>query len=751
MKHSLKRLLSMLLVLAMVLALVPTVAFAATTKEATDPASAKEISSEAIETVNNDVWASIDALEDKEIIAKRGTTATAEDYQAIAGDVAKVVESSETYKDGTCTYDADSGNSFFTWETTEGVVCGYSPRLRAEIRANEVAGADAEALSGVETVSYAKKGGSPTSTNIALIEPYYGLDSSFTSQYQTEANSLATKTGGTYSLYKTTAATIDVIATALQNSGIVIFDSHGTTDYESGSDYTSQANSSYLCIQTGTGLTTADQASVTGTYGSYYHAFNGGSNGSMNYYCVDGTAIANHMTGTAPNSLLWMAICLGMATDGIEAPMRNKGVEVVYGYSQSTSFTGDYKYEASFFTKIKSGETVATAAAYMKSANNCNWDPAYSSYTLAQAKSNYCAFPIFVSDEDTYPGHGNVDAVQTALSTWTLSSASAYTVTAASNNTSYGTVAVSGSTITATPASGYYAAGYTVSSGTATVTQSGNTFTVSASSNCTITINFAAKTTTSISYSENGTVTSTATPYLGDAVTLPAATVTPTGYTFVGWTTGAVTATTTKPTVYAAGASYTVSAATTLYAVYSYSEAGTGTSVYTLVTDAANLTTGSNVVIAASGYDYAIGTTQNSNNRAQVAVTKDTTANTLSFTGSVAEFTLGAGSTTGTYSFYDSTNSGYLYAASSSGNYLRTETTLSANSSWTITIASGVATIVANGSNTQIHAVQCNEQPVLLLQQRNSLRNRWRCIRRAPAPRPITPRPYRARPARMRI
>jgi C1A family cysteine protease/DNA-directed RNA polymerase subunit RPC12/RpoP/predicted aconitase with swiveling domain len=314
----------------------------------------------------------------------------------------------------------------------------------------------------------------------------------------------------------------------------------------------------------------------------------------------------------------------------------------------------------------------------------------------------------------THTTHSNSSYYKTAsASSWTDYSSTAnyrikayttdasYVITAASNNTSYGTVAVSGSTITATPASGYYAAGYTVSSGTATVTQSGNTFTVSASSNCTITINFAAKTTTSISYSENGTVTSTATPYLGDAVTLPAATVTPTGYTFVGWTTGAVTATTTKPTVYAAGASYTVSAATTLYAVYSYSEAGTGTSVYTLVTDAANLTTGSNVVIAASGYDYAIGTTQNSNNRAQVAVTKDTTANTLSFTGSVAEFTLGAGSTTGTYSFYDSTNSGYLYAASSSGNYLRTETTLSANSSWTITVADGVASVVANGSNSR--------------------------------------------------
>jgi hypothetical protein len=186
-------------------------------------------------------------------------------------------------------------------------------------------------------------------------------------------------------------------------------------------------------------------------------------------------------------------------------------------------------------------------------------------------------------------------------------------------------------------------------------------------------------------------------------------------YTFLGWIASSVDNQTSVGTYYAAGASYTVTAAATLKALYSYATTGTGSSTYTLVTDAASLTTGSNIVIAASGYDYAIGTTQNSNNRAQVAVTKDTTANTLSFTGSVAEFTLGAGSTTGTYSFYDSTNSGYLYAASSTSNYLRTETTLSANSSWTITIASGVATIVANGSNSRITACSTMRRAVHVL------------------------------------
>lgn len=75
-------------------------------------------------------------------------------------------------------------------------------------------------------------------------------------------------------------------------------------------------------------------------------------------------------------------------------------------------------------------------------------------------------------------------------------SAPAYTITAQSNNTDYGTVSLSGTTITATPATGYRVsttAPYNVTSGTASVTQNGNTFEVSASSNCTVTINFEAK------------------------------------------------------------------------------------------------------------------------------------------------------------------------------------------------------------------------------------------------------------------
>ena len=394
-----KRILAILLVLAM-LPIPATFALDA------EP-SAEPIAQEAYDAVTADIWQTIEAIEETEVVAKRGKTAGADSYAAIVDDVIAAVEASDTFVEGSINRNGD----FFTWETTEGVVCGYSPRLRARIRANAVEGADAEDYAGVEVTSYATKGGSPSSVDVALIQPYYGIDSSFTTQYVNEAKSIAQATGGTYTLYKTTSATIDNIASAMESSGVVIFDSHGDTDYYTDTgDYTSQANTSYLCLQSGTGLTTADQQSVTGTYGTYYHAYYAGANKSMQYYCVDGTAIANHMDQTAPNSLLWMAICLGMATDGMQKPLRAKGVEVVYGYSQSVTFDGDYQWEAAFWDKMIAGENVATAVSYMKNLYGIK-DP---------YETSYPAYPIVASSEDTYPGQGNVDKAQTVKSTWTL-------------------------------------------------------------------------------------------------------------------------------------------------------------------------------------------------------------------------------------------------------------------------------------------------------------------------------------------
>ena len=121
-----------------------------------------------------------------------------------------------------------------------------------------------------------------------------------------------------------------------------------------------------------------------------------------------------------------------------------------------------------------------------------------------------------------------------------------------------------------------------------------------------------------------------------------------------------------------------------------------------LVTNVSELAEGTQIVIAAKDYDYALSTTQNNNNRGQTAYEKGQKPS-----DAVQIITLEAGTTAGTFAF--NTGSGYLFAASSSSNYLRTEENLSANSSWNITIAAdGTATIVAQGSNTR-NTMQYNQ------------------------------------------
>lgn len=121
------------------------------------------------------------------------------------------------------------------------------------------------------------------------------------------------------------------------------------------------------------------------------------------------------------------------------------------------------------------------------------------------------------------------------------------------------------------------------------------------------------------------------------------------------------------------------------------------TQTATLVTDASTLKVGDEIVIAAKGADYALGTNQKTNNRAAAAVTKD--GNKLKLGTTVQKLTLEKGKKDNTFAF--DTGSGYLYAASSDKNHLKTEKVLSENGSWSVAIADGAATVIAQGSNTR--------------------------------------------------
>ena len=622
-KNTLKRLFSLVLVLCLVGSMLPAVhSHAGTVEEST-------VLTDADYAIVNDVFAQIDAMEDAP--AKKSASRT-----QITDAAAEIVMASENYVEGSL---ERNGNSF-TWWTDEGIRCIYNPYMR-EKYANMKAPADPQPA-GLYNEPKATKGGWPSGNQVYLIAPYYGIDDSFTDQYKNEATSIANAIGDTdgYTLYSGSSVTVDNVADAIESGAVVIFDSHGTTDYEGSYvcddpdgyevyDYVSQANYSYLCLTNKTGLTTADYNA-----GATYFT---DADGYM-CACVNGAAIANHMEGNSPAGILWMAICLGMATDTFAVPLRNKGVEVVYGYSQSVTFAGDYCFEETFWDNMIAGKDVATSIAAMKSQwGNWDWSEPIASYygysgtgySLSQARQYRSAFPIVVSDEDTHPGQRDSGtnygacSEQTVKSTYTLYSQ--YAVTATSNNTAYGTVSVNGSTITATPATGYFAQSATVVSGTATVSQNGNTFSVVASSDCTVQINFAPKTAVTVNFS--GANVNGLTGYAGDAMSLPTAEA-PEGYQFLGWTTAPLSSDTTeKPDFYTD--SFIPTESTTLYALYSYvdSTSGGGSGDYVKVTSAPADWSGEYLIVYEDGTNaYIFNSVDATNGYVSATITDNTIA-----------------------------------------------------------------------------------------------------------------------------
>ena len=121
---------------------------------------------------------------------------------------------------------------------------------------------------------------------------------------------------------------------------------------------------------------------------------------------------------------------------------------------------------------------------------------------------------------------------------------------------------------------------------------------------------------------------------------------------------------------------------------------------YQLLTNVADLNIGDKVIIANTEAAQAISSTQNNNNRAQTAVTIENGC--IVAPGDAVEiFEVEEGTESGSYAFKATKMEGYIYAASSSGNQMRTEANMSANSSWLITIADGVTSVVAQGTNTR--------------------------------------------------
>lgn len=414
-----KRIFAFILALTLVLGLLPSGSFRA---EATAP----------IDTPTEADYARADLVFDRIAAMETSPARRNSTEEQLTQAARELVLSSDSYVENSLT---DSGNAF-TWWTTDGIQCVYSPRMQS-LQKDMTPETGEDIIVNEPRVT---RGGSPSGQQVYLIGPYYGYDTSFTNQYKNEARRVAQAIGDTdgYTLYSGAAATIDKVAEAVSNGAVVFFDSHGNTDYENPEDeydFITGATCSYLCLTTTAGVTAQDYRD-----GALYD-----SEGAW----INGTNIASHMTKNSPSGILWMAICLGMGTDTICAPLREKGVAVVYGYSEAVTFDGDYLYEQTFWDEMLQGNTVAQSIGAMKTQWG-NWDWSvqmanhYNSYdgysTIKEARDDFMAFPVVVSDEDPFPGKRTAayqeyngfygaDSLQTVRSTYTLGELEATTPT----------------------------------------------------------------------------------------------------------------------------------------------------------------------------------------------------------------------------------------------------------------------------------------------------------------------------------
>ncbi|MBQ6116814.1 MAG: hypothetical protein IJL08_05780, partial [Oscillospiraceae bacterium] len=304
----------------------------------------------------------------------------------------------------------------------------------------------------------------------------------------------------------------------------------------------------------------------------------------------------------------------------------------------------------------------------------------------------------------THTNHGNTSYYKEPNGSWTdcpdngdyrikaYTDDVTFTLTAVSNNTAWGTVAVNGSTINCTPAAGYYVESCDVISGTASCTINGNTVTVSASEDCTVRVNFAPKPTYTVNFVSIGSAEGTQSALVYDTIVLPSSVSNlPDGWTFSGWTASQLPEETAEaPAFYAPGAEYTVTDNATLYALFSRVKDG-GAVAYELVSSAPSDWSGNYVITyGTSSTMYVMkGVTpgsngaqiENANNASSYAASGVTlTDTTLSDVADSYVFTLAPH---GSYYSIRSASTG-TYVGMDSSSYLAGYTTYtSGNCDWT--------------------------------------------------------------------
>lgn len=271
-----------------------------------------------------------------------------------------------------------------------------------------------------------------------------------------------------------------------------------------------------------------------------------------------------------------------------------------------------------------------------------------------------------------------------------------YTVTASSNSTALGTVATSGYVVTATPASGIgYASPAYVAVTDATeydIQQEDNTFTIVTNGDMEIEIQFASAATYTISYTTNSIPETATTQVLqssGEITELiePTAANIPNGYTFMGWTTSAISDTQNNaPDFVEVGDDIDDDMA--LIAVFAIDKI-TSTTYDKVAANTSNIVNGTYLIavnkVNSNNYNFADGSI--SSERAGVEGTGVATASTYSPSGipsGAKEYTLSGDNTNG---FLIHCSAGYLHAASAGSlSYNNANNAANNSEKWTFSV-----------------------------------------------------------------
>ena len=339
------------------------------------------------------------------------------------------------------------------------------------------------------------------------------------------------------------------------------------------------------------------------------------------------------------------------------------------------TYSGYYTIPLNEPVALAAGDTFSVVFTQNVPVADDNGKYVHTPYDATFNKSNVVSWASW-----THANHGNTSYYQEPNGSWTdcpdngdyrikaYTDDLNYVVTAVSNNTAWGTVSVNGTKITATPAAGYYVSGYEVTSGVATATINGNVINVAPESDCTIEVIFAEKPTYTVSYIASGSAAGSVSAKLNDVINLPTTVSTVAdGWTFSGWVAATIAETTAEPTFYAPGEAYTVTANTTLYALFTRTE-GTGELIYRLVKD--NLSDWSGNYIITCGKDTSAlvlkGLSGNTNYQSQNVDGSDTFNDTgMSLNGEVIRNANDA------YVFVvEKTGSNYTMKNASTGTYM---------------------------------------------------------------------------------